>query len=101
MTVQSVSVWILDHYTCACAVYEPMSILFGSLQHVGGLLASMQISAQLEGLPLHRALAQFHYSANEWVRLDEPLISDRLEGERWCICWRENSVSIVGTFSSE
>lgn len=42
MPVQSVSAWILDHYTCACAVFEPMSILFASLQCVGGLLASME-----------------------------------------------------------
>lgn len=36
-----------------------------------------------------------------WMSLDEPLISDRLEGERCCVYWRQRSVSIVGTFSSE
>lgn len=40
MPVQSGSVRIPDHYTHA--VSEPVSILFASLQRVGGLLASMQ-----------------------------------------------------------
>lgn len=92
---------MLDHYACACAVYEPASVSFGSLRRVGRWLAWMWSSARLEALPLHRASAQSHYSPVEWARLDETLISDWLRGERWCDCCRENGVSIAGTFSSE
>lgn len=80
-----------------------MSALFGSLQHVGGLLATMWSSFQLslERLPLHRALAQSQCLTIKRMHLDEPFICDWLEGKRWLVCIKGKSVSIVGAFWSE
>lgn len=80
-----------------------MSALFGSLQHVGGLLATMWSSFQLslERLPLHRALAQSQCLTIKRMHMDEPFICDWLEGKRWLVCIKGKSVSIVGAFWSE
>lgn len=78
MLIQSVSAWILDHYACACACVqyvEPMSILFGSLQHVGGLLALTQkkATARLEGASASPCVGSISLlSRRKRMRLEEP-----------------------------
>lgn len=78
---------------------NPCLFLFGALQRVGRLLATMRGAARLEALPLHRALARSHYSTIQWMRLWFLIDSEVKDGV--FIGERESGVAIVGTFPSE
>lgn len=72
---------------------NPCLFLFGALQRVGRLLATMRGAARLEALPLHRALARSHYSTIQWMRLWFLIDSEVKDGV--FIGERESGVAIV------